>query len=71
MDYIATTREAARALQCDQRTVERRARAGGYRYMCKHGGRYLINLSKEFPNLFKKSAGAGASTPASRNGGSY
>lgn len=52
MDYIATTREAARALQCDQRTVERRARAGGYRYMCKHGGRYLINMTREFPGMF-------------------
>lgn len=52
MDLIADTKRAARLLKCDARTVERRARAGRYRYCVKHGGKWLVNLSKEYPALF-------------------
>ena len=58
MDVIATTAQAARLLHCDRHTVEQRARAGGYRFAVKHGGRWLINLSREYPELFGKAKGA-------------
>ena len=52
MDLICTTKQAARLLNCSQRNVERRARAGGDRFYCKHGERYLINMTREFPGMF-------------------
>lgn len=54
MDLIANTRDAARLLGCDRHTVEVNARAGRYRYAVKHGGRWLINLTREFPELYGK-----------------
>ena len=71
MDYIANTRDAARLLGCDRHTVEVNARAGRYRYAVKHGGRWIINLSREFPALFgQRNAGTGGAAPAYMNGGS-
>ncbi len=59
MDLIATVREAAKALyQTDSPTksqvnmVCRKCQNGTYRHAAKDGDRWLINLSREFPELF-------------------
>lgn len=59
MDLIATAEEAARFLYAtDQPTksqsnmVRRKCQDGTYRHAAKDGRRWLINLSREFPELF-------------------
>lgn len=67
MDLIVTAREAAEYLRCDKHTVNELLRTGRFRYARKVGGRWLLNLSREYPELFgdKGAADAGTSTATS------
>lgn len=65
MDLIVTTSEAACLLHLHRQSIDRQLKRGAYTHARKVGGRWLINLSREFPELFgdKEKEAAGAATP--------
>lgn len=52
MDLIVTAREAAGLLRCDKHTVNEMLRKGRFKHAHKVGGRWLINLIREYQELF-------------------
>lgn len=52
MDVIVTTNEAADLLRMNRQSIDRQLKRGCYTHARKVGGRWLINLSREYPELF-------------------
>ena len=67
MDLIVTTSEAAALLHLNRQTVDRQIKQGVYRHVARVGRRYLINLTREFPELFGDKEAAGAATPTAKS----
>lgn len=57
MDVIVTTAQAAALLRQHPRTIARKCAAGEYRHATRDGRRWLLNLTREFPELFGKQDG--------------
>lgn len=57
MDTIATTKQAAELLHLHPRTVWRMCATGQFRHARKVGDRWLINLTREYPELFGQREG--------------
>lgn len=62
MDVIVTTNEAADLLHMHRQSIDRQLKRGCYTHARKVGGRWLINLSREYPELFGEEEPAAAAT---------
>lgn len=67
MDLICTTAEAAELLHLNRQTVDRQIKQGVYKHYARVGRRYLINLTREFPELFGDREAADAATSTAKS----
>lgn len=62
MDLIFTTAETAAALKCARGSVAAACRSGRIKHARLVCGRWLVNVSREFPELFEKEGPQGLPT---------